>query len=85
MQLPPQLPTGIAASQFAIQPSLLPPQPPFLPSHYANQFAVLQHETFQGPNICNVWVYNFEHELARVSELLDQFPIVAMVSNAICT
>ena len=44
---------------------------------------MLQHETFQGPNICNVWVYNFEHELARISELLENYPIVAMVSNVI--
>ena len=30
-----------------------------------------------------MWVYNFEHELARISDLLETFPIVAMVSNVI--
>ena len=82
MQLPPQLPAGVAGSQFAMQPPMLPPQPSFLPGHYLTQFNILQHETFQGANICNVWVYNFEHELAKITELLDQFPVVAMVSSA---
>ena len=85
MQLPPQLPAGIGASQFAMQPPLLPAQPSYLPPHYMNQFSILQHETFQGPNICNVWVYNFEHELAKISELLENYPIISMVSNVICT
>lgn len=32
----------------------------------------------QDSNICNVWVYNFEEELKKLSELLDEYPIVAM-------
>lgn len=30
------------------------------------------------PGIKNVWVYNFEEELDKISELLDEFPFVAM-------
>ena len=67
-----------------MQPPLLPTQPSYLPPHYLNQFSILQHETFQAPNICNVWVYNFEHELAKISELLENYPIISMVSNVIC-
>lgn len=30
-------------------------------------------------NIRNVWVYNYEAELRAISELLDEFPFIAMV------
>ena len=68
-----------------MQAPLLPTQPSYLPPHYLNQFSILQHETYQAPNICNVWVYNFEHELAKISELLENYPIISMVSNVIST
>jgi hypothetical protein len=33
------------------------------------------------PSIRNVWVYNFEEELDKISALLEKFPYVAMVSK----
>jgi hypothetical protein len=35
------------------------------------------------PSIRNVWVYNFEEELEKISALLDKFPYVAMVSKVL--
>lgn len=32
-------------------------------------------------NICNVWIYNFEEELEKISELVEKYPIIAMVST----
>jgi len=32
-------------------------------------------------NICNVWVYNFEEELQKISDLVEKYPIIAMVSQ----
>jgi len=29
-------------------------------------------------NICNVWIYNFEEELEKISELVEKYPIIAM-------
>jgi hypothetical protein len=28
--------------------------------------------------IVNVWIYNFEVELAKISALLDEYPMIAM-------
>jgi len=29
-------------------------------------------------NICNVWLYNFEDELQKISDLIEDYPIIAM-------
>ena len=55
-------------------------EPYFLKQHYKDQLAYLERDTSEGANICNVWVYNFEHELSKISELLKKYTFVAMVS-----
>lgn len=40
----------------------------------------LQIDNLQQPNIRNVWVYNFEEELENISNLIDDYPFIAMVS-----
>lgn len=55
-------------------------EPFFLKQVYKDQLAYLERDASQGANICNVWVYNFEHELAKISELLKTYTFVAMVS-----
>ena len=55
-------------------------EPYFLNQHYKNQLAFLERDSSEGANICNVWVYNFEHELAKISKLLKKYTYVAMVS-----
>ena len=44
--------------------------------------AYLERDSNEGSNIQNVWVYNFEHELAKIAELLKTYTYVAMVSNS---
>jgi hypothetical protein len=41
---------------------------------------LLREKSNDSPNIRNVWVENFEVELPIISDLLDKFPYVAMVS-----
>jgi len=53
-------------------------EPYFLKQHYKDQLAYLERDTSEGANICNVWVYNFEHELSKISELLKKYTFVAM-------
>lgn len=55
-------------------------EPFFLKQHYKDVLAFLDRESAEGANICNVWVYNFEHELAKISKLLKKYTYVAMVS-----
>ena len=55
-------------------------EPFFLKQHYKEMLAFLDRESAEGANICNVWVYNFEHELAKISKLLKKYTYVAMVS-----
>ena len=55
-------------------------EPFYLKQHYRDQLAFLDRDSNEGANICNVWVYNFEHELAKISQLLHQYNYVAMVS-----
>lgn len=40
--------------------------------------AYLDRDSSEGANICNVWVYNFEYELAKITKLLDKYCYVAM-------
>jgi len=46
---------------------------------HKTQLASLEQDNPLEPNIKNVWVYNFEEELEKISELLETFPYVAMV------
>lgn len=55
-------------------------EPFYLKQHYKDQLAYLERDSNEGSNIQNVWVYNFEHELAKISELLKTYTYVAMVS-----
>ena len=55
-------------------------EPFFLKQHYKDVLAFLDRESAEGANICNVWVYNFEHELAKISKLLKKYTYIAMVS-----
>lgn len=41
---------------------------------------IFEKEDTDTPSIKNVWFDNFELELPVISELLDKFPYVAMVS-----
>ena len=45
------------------------------------QLTILDQENNVESNIKNVWVYNFEEELAKISALLDTYPFVAVVSD----
>jgi len=56
-------------------------EPFFLKQVYKDQLAFLERDSSEGANICNVWVYNFEHELTKISELLKKYTYVAMVSS----
>ena len=47
---------------------------------HRTQVAKLDEDIPLQPNIKNVWIYNFEEELNKISELLEEFPFVAMVS-----
>lgn len=38
----------------------------------------LNNNTSEGANICNVWVYNFEHELNKIVGLIKKYNYVAM-------
>ena len=55
-------------------------EPFYLKQHYKDQLAYLERDSNEGSNIQNVWVYNFEHELAKIAELLKTYTYVAMVS-----
>ena len=55
-------------------------EPYFLKQHYKDQLSFLERDSNEGANICNVWVYNFEHELAKINKLLKKYTFVAMVS-----
>ena len=55
-------------------------EPFFLKQHYKDYLAFLERDSNEGANICNVWVYNFEYELAKISRLLKKYTYVAMVS-----
>ena len=50
----------------------------FLNPIYREKLAYLQKDTREGSKIVNVWVYNFETELARITKLLEKYPLVAM-------
>jgi hypothetical protein len=44
---------------------------------------VLQHldeKQYAGSRIKNVWVYNFEQELDKISRLIQEYPYIAFVS-----
>ena len=56
-------------------------EPFYLKQHYKDQLAYLERDSNEGSNIQNVWVYNFEHELAKIAELLKTYTYVAMVSS----
>ena len=43
----------------------------FLNPVYRDKLNYLQKDTREGSKIVNVWVYNFETELARISAILD--------------
>jgi hypothetical protein len=45
------------------------------------QLTILDQENNVESNIKNVWVYNFEEELAKISALLETYPFVAVVSS----
>jgi len=53
-------------------------EPFFLKQHYKDYLAFLERDSSEGANICNVWVYNFEYELAKISKLLKKYTFVAM-------
>ena len=44
------------------------------------QITLLEADNSSVPSIKNVWVYNFEEELEKITALLEQYPFVAMVS-----
>jgi hypothetical protein len=41
----------------------------------------LDQKQFTGHRIKNVWVYNFETELEKISNLIEEFPYIAFVRN----
>lgn len=41
----------------------------------------LDQKQYTGSRIKNVWVYNFEQELDKISRLLDDYPYIAFVSD----
>ena len=48
---------------------------------HRTQLSNLESENNLEPNIKNVWIYNFEEELAKISVLLPDYPYVAVVST----
>jgi len=48
---------------------------------HKTQLAILDQNDNVESNIKNVWVYNFEEELAKISALLETYPFVAVVSS----
>ena len=43
----------------------------------------LEEKMYAGSRIKNVWVYNFESELEKISHLLEDYPFIAFVSSAV--
>ncbi len=43
----------------------------------------LDQKQYTGSKIKNVWVYNLEEELAKISALLEEFPYIAFVSDTL--
>jgi hypothetical protein len=41
----------------------------------------LEEKMYAGSRIKNVWVYNFESELEKISLLLEDYPFIAFVSS----
>jgi len=62
--------------------SLSPRSRPFTVSagtNFLQQNTAIQR-SLESPdtNICNVWLYNFEEELQKISELVETYPMIAM-------
>lgn len=63
------------------QPQLLTKQEMALQHNFQQQAhpPLVRQKSEDAPNIRNVWVENLEDELPIISDLLDQFPYVAIV------
>jgi hypothetical protein len=77
---------GNAINKATLSPTVAPPNPSkgdrslSAGTAYMQDPSLAQVLVLPDSNICNVWIYNFEEELQKISDLVEKYPIIAMVS-----